>query len=269
MVQRQGIAMWAAIAFMALFMPALLLLSRPCAAQGVRTKINPRDGARMVFIPAGAFLMGGTSYPDEKPPHKVYLDGYWIYQTPVTVAQYRTFCEATKHEMPFLPEGEGRGDHPIVNVTWSDAQAYCAWAGMSLPTEAQWEKAARGTDGREYPWGNEWDKSRCQASRKDVFDGGSTVSVGSLASGASPYGVLDMEGNVAEWCADWYAETYYRSAPDKNPTGPEKGTDRVVRGSPWFGNLSFAYRAANRNMADPHRGLDCLGFRCVCRVASR
>ena len=136
-------------------------------------RVNPKDGATMVWIPSGAFLMGSDSGEDnEKPQHTVELDNYWMYKYPVTVKQYRKFCNdpKTKSMMPPWPEWDPawkKDDHPIVNVTWFDAGAYCQWAGVSLPTEAQWEKAARGTDGRIYPWGNEWDKDKCNTSESD------------------------------------------------------------------------------------------------------
>src|SRR5579871_2980372 len=127
-------------------------------------RINPVDEAEMVFIAAGEFLMGSEDgEASEKPQRAVYLDAYWIYKTPVTMAQYRAFwafCKATGRQLLVDPSW-GPDDHPIVEECWPDARAYCEWAGGSLPTEAQWEKAARGTDGREYPWGNAWDENRC------------------------------------------------------------------------------------------------------------
>src|SRR5262249_39269306 len=136
-------------------------------------------------------------------------------------------------------------DHPIVNVSWDDARAYCEWAGGQLPTEAQWEKASRGTDGRQYPWGNPWDSSKCQASRREFADSGGTAMVGSPPRGNSPYGVQDMAGNVWQWCADWY--DYYQSAANRNPTGPATGTNHVFRGGSWFGTNFDEFRAAYRD----------------------
>ncbi len=224
------------------------------------TRTNPVDGAEMVYIPAGEFIMGSNDGDDdEKPQHKVYLDGYWIYKYEVTVAQYRKFCKATGWQEPLPPEWGWKDNHPIVNVSWDDATAYAQWAGVRLPTEAEWEKAARGTDGREYPWGNEWDASKCNARESGPRR---TTAVGSYAGGASPYGIQDMAGNVWEWCADWYGENYYRSAPSKNPKGPGSGQYRVLRGGAWYSDHNVA-RCAYRDDGVPAYALDYLGFRCA------
>jgi len=154
--------------------------------------VKPKHGAEMVYVPAGEFLMGskeGEGDDDERPQHTVYLDAYWIYKTEVTVAQYRKFCQATGRQMPEEPSVQAwTDDHPIVNVSWDDAVAYGKWAGAALPTEAQWEKAARGTDGRQYPWGNDWDAQKCVNSvggnnpgeiqpRSSLYPGGSALPV--------------------------------------------------------------------------------------------
>jgi len=144
---------------LALVLPVFAADAPKVVKEGNR-HINAKDRAEVVYIPAGEFTMGskpGVGKSDEQPEHKVDLDGYWIYQTKVTVAQYRQFCQATGRSMPNAPSWGWKDDHPIVSVTWDDATAYAKWAGAALPTEAQWEKAARGTDGRIYPWGNEWD----------------------------------------------------------------------------------------------------------------
>ncbi|MGC8926285.1 MAG: formylglycine-generating enzyme family protein, partial [Calditerrivibrio sp.] len=157
---------------------------------------------------------------------------------------------------------DGRGDHPINCVDWNQANAYCQWAGKQLPTEAQWEKAARGTDGRIYPWGNDWDAS------KACFNQSSTCAVGSYPQGASPYGVMDMAGNVWDWCADWYDENYYASSPDHNPTGPDSGQYRVVRGGSWGLDITMRLRASYRWYSVPSGGyVDFDGFRCVRQVS--
>jgi len=232
--------------------------------------INAKDRAEVVYVPAGEFTMGsraGVGYSDEEPEHKVYLDGYWIYQTEVTMAQYRAFCQATSRSMPLtLPVdtvylGFWKDDHPIVKVTWDDATAYAKWAGAALPTEAQWEKAARGTDGRSYPWGNEWDAAKCVNSVGSFRS--STAPVGSISAGASPYGALDMAGNVGEWCADWYDKAYYSSSPVKNPTGPASGKARVLRGGSWLNTNATYFRSADRYRLTPSSGDYYDGVRCI------
>jgi serine/threonine-protein kinase len=234
----------------------------PCAGE---ERINPKDGAVMIYIPAGEFLMGSNNgYDDEKPQRRVYLDGYWIYKYPVTVAQYRKFCRVTGRQEPPPPYWGWEDDHPIVNVSWHDAVAYCEWAGVRLPTEAEWEKAARGTDGRKYPWGNEWDGSKC-ANSVGSNNLRSTAPVGSYPQGVSPYGVHDMAGNVWEWCADWYDGNYYRSAPSKNPQGPSSGERRVLRGGSWNRVGENNFRAADRNRYNPDYRWYNNGFRCAAR----
>jgi formylglycine-generating enzyme required for sulfatase activity len=219
------------------------------------TKVNSKDRAEMILIPAGDFLMGSTdadkqAQNNEKPQRKVYLDAYYMYKTEVTVAQYRKFCTATNRTMPPEPDWKWQDIHPIVNVSWNDAKAYADWAGVVLPTEAQWEKAARGGDGRIYPWGNEWDETKCaywSNSGKGKTTRG-THTVGSFPTGASPYGVMDMSGNVWEWCADWYRADYYKNASVKNPTGPLTGDNRVLRGGSWYSDYGGDnyYRGAYR-----------------------
>jgi formylglycine-generating enzyme required for sulfatase activity len=241
----------------------------PAPPQLGAARVNPKDGAAMVYVPAGEFLMGSTdadknAYDDEKPQHRVYLDGYWIYQTEVTVAQYRKFCQAMGRQMPPEPEWKWQDAHPIVNVTWDDAAAYAAWAGAALPTEAQWEKAARGSDGRIYPWGKEWDGAKCVNSVGGNAPGG-TKPVGGMPAGVSPYGCLDMAGNVWEWCADWDDDMYYRNAPSRNPTGPATGTMRLLRGGSWRHPYPDFFRAADRDGSSPGDRGDYGGFRCVLR----
>lgn len=244
------------------------------------TKINPKDGAEMMWVPAGEFLMGSTdeeiaalvkanpklnadAFDDEKPQRKVYLDGYWMYKCEVTVAQYRKFCKESGRKMPIAPTWGWKDDHPVVNVNWQDAADYAKWAGASLPTEAQWEKAARGTDGRIYPWGNTWpppagsgnfaDESftkkypeRAAFSTKigspplKGYDDGyaETAPVGKFPGGASPYGCMDMAGNVWERCADSSAKDY---------KGPAGSISRGLRGGGWGGSYSgFNCRCAYR-----------------------
>ncbi len=213
------------------------------------------------------FAMGSRdtdkdAYLDEKPQRLVYLDGFWMYQCAVTVAQFSRFCRETGRLMPANPPWGWHDDHPMVNVSWEDATAYAGWAGGALPSEAEWEKAARGTDGRTYPWGTSWDAARCCHS-VGVRSPGKTAPVGSYPSGASPYGCLDMAGNVWQWCADWYGADYYRSALTRNPTGPEQGKKRVVRGGSWSIDSARDLRACGRYSSEPASGWSLLGFRCV------
>lgn len=254
-----------------------------------KVKINPIDGAEMVWVPAGEFIMGTTDaqaagelrefpgtfkifFDAQKPQRSVYLDGYWIYKHEVTVTQYRKFCNATKREMHKLPFWVKDGDYPMVNVDWQDATDYVKWAGMSLPTEAQWEKSARSTDGRKYPWGDEWDESKCanglgMVVQRMVKRRNGAEPVGSYPAGASPYGCMDMSGNVAEWCADWYDPDYYKNAPSRNPSGPDRPdsqSDHVVRGASWGNMWECEFQCAYRVGIPPtYRYLDTYGFRCA------
>ena len=228
----------------------------------------------LVRIPAGEFLMGSTdadksASSDERPQHKVMLDDYLIGKYPVTNAQYEVYAKAKglRWSMP-----RGKEKHPVVEVSWDDAMAFCAWAShvtgreVTLPTEAQWEKAARGTDGRHYPWGNHApDKTRCNY-QGDV---GHTTVVGRYSpKGDSPYGVADMSGNVWEWVADWYDENSYANAPASNPHCPPAGTYRVVRGGGWYGYASNV-RAAFRFRVQQTSRVDLCGFRVAVSAVDR
>lgn len=225
-----------------------------------------KESGGFIYIPAGEFLRGSDWVGDESPSRRIYLDAYWIGKYPVTVAQYRQFCRATNRSMPYAPRWDWIDDHPMVKVTWHDAVAYADWVGGRLPTEAEWEKAARGTDGREYPWGNVWDPNKCHCSKKELGDAGRTAPVGSYPSGASPYGVMDMAGNVWEWCSDWYGEDYYKTAPSRNPQGPSWGRFRVLRGGSWYVDDSIYFRCACRVDYDPNGGLSDRGFRVARRA---
>lgn len=226
-----------------------------------KTKVNPIDSAEMVWVSAGDFLKGSISgSSSEIPQRSIYLDGYWMYKYEVTVAQYRSFCQATNGTMPIAPDWGWQETHPMVHVSWYDAKAYASWAGVALPTEAQWEKAARGTDGRKYPWGNTWDASKCANSDNSPTG---TMPVGSFPAGVSPYGCMDMAGNVIEWCADWYSNIYYKNAPNSNPPGPSSGSDRVIRGGSWSYNFDSYFRCAFRDSIDPTYRISDYGFRCA------
>ncbi len=225
------------------------------------------DGMVMVYVPAGGFTMGsppGEPWDQgESPQRTVYLDAFWVDQTEVTNAQYERCaqagsCRVTPDMTSYDPQA--RPDYPA-EVTWSAAQAYCQWAGSRLPTEAEWEKAVRGTDGRRWPWGN--DRPDCSLSNsfgKDGLCAGATACVGSYPAGASPYGALDMAGNVAEWVNDWYDYGYYDVSPPHNPPGPEAGTARVVRGGNWEAIPDWV-RCAWRDGREPEEFA--FGFRCV------
>ncbi len=248
----------------------------------VETLTRNQDGMSMVYVPEGSFTMGspaGEGGDDEVPLHKVTLDGFWIDRTEVTNAQYRIFVGATGHGEPTTCEwgdptygDETKANHPVVCVSWDDAKAYCEWAGARLPTEAEWEKAARGTDGWIYPWGINFDGSRanycdtnCESSDKDTeADDGyaQTAPVGSYPTGVSPYGALDMAGNVWEWVSDWYHFYYYGKSPEYNPQGPSSGRYRVLRGGSWFG-FSTNERTAFRAWFAPDKHDIAIGFRCV------
>lgn len=241
----------------------------------VATRVSDKDGMAMVYVPAGEFLMGSMdadsqASSDEKPQHKVYLDAFWIDRTEVTNAQYNECvqtgaCTASRYAGD---SSFNAYNQPVGGVSWSEAQAYCQWAGRQLPTEAQWEKAARGTDGRIYPWGNQ--AATCDYAVMNVGNGngcsrGAAWPVGSKPKGASPYGALDMAGNVYEWVADWYDDKYYADSPYRNPPGPSSGTARVSRG----GSLdrdAQVMRGTCRNGLPPDLWSLALGFRCALNV---
>ena len=220
------------------------------------------DGAEMVLVPAGEFWMGSEDGgADEKPRHRVTLDAFYIDKHEVTNARYGRFMGATGRSVPTYWNDStwNSPQQPVVGVSWDDADAYCKWAGKRLPTEAEWEKAARGTDGRKYPWGEQWDASRANSVESKL---GKTVPVGAYPAGASPYGALDMAGNAWEWVADWYDRDYYRRSPEQNPRGPETGSGRVLRGGSWL-SLPILLRAANRYDFTPGSRSDLIGFRCA------
>jgi formylglycine-generating enzyme required for sulfatase activity len=268
----------------------------PVAQDDARPRLA--DGMTMVYVPGGTLPMGSTDveiqdalarcaqsysycnldfYGREAPQHTVTLDGFWIDQTEVTNVQFRQCVEAGLCEAPSTcSKGEptfddvSKEDHPVVCVDWHDAQTYCEWAGARLPTEAEWEYAARGGDGSLYPWGNErggpW-QNYCDANcgeawaDKAVDDGHATTSpVESYPEGASWCGALDMAGNVYEWVADWLGD--YASEPQRNPTGPPTGGEKVLRGNSWASFWDRA-RGATRDFVHPNTRSDHIGFRCV------
>jgi formylglycine-generating enzyme required for sulfatase activity len=225
----------------------------------------------LVYVPEGTFTMGyfGSDQGDERPEHPVYLDAYWIDKTEATNAMYaRCVADKTCNPPQFLKSNTRKkyygnpefADFPVIYVSWEDAKKYCEWAGRDLPTEAQWEKAARGPDGRLYPWGNTQPKNTLlnylNSGLKD------TSKVGSYPEGASIYGAMDMAGNVYEWVNDWYSPVYYQSLPSENPLGPVSGTFRVARGGAWGYAAEYA-RTSYRNRYTPDRSFFSYGFRCA------
>lgn len=251
---------------------------------GIGTTKTGSDGATMLFVPAGEFILGGTgasldrileTYPgldwlvtktkkistDTEPGRTIYLDGYWIDQTEVTISQYKNCVQSGKCKEVAPQSGHNFDEYmpkyndpnyenfPVTYVNWEMASTYCSWAGRRLPTEAEWEKAARGSDGNLFPWGNDFPTYEhinnqplgCEdnpftmpgfTAPNCVSDlpTGEVVDVGRYPKGASPYGALDMGGNVSEWVADWYSAEYYANSPDSNPQGPDIGKAHVVRG---------------------------------------
>lgn len=231
-------------------------------AQDIGEVANPKDDALYIPVPAGEFLMGspsGVGQDDEHQQHTVYLDAFWIMQTEVTNAQYAKCVAAGACSAPDNSRWQDAAyaDHPVTHVDWNQASAYAQWAGGRLPTEAEWEKAARGTDGRTYPWGEETPSATLANCCDFVND---TTPVGSYPAGASPYGALDMAGNVWEWTADWYDGSYYSRSPAQNPTGPDNGSTRVLRSGSFY-NDATVVRVAFRLWNDPDYRLRSNGFR--------
>jgi formylglycine-generating enzyme required for sulfatase activity len=221
----------------------------------------------MVLIPAGEFIRGSwTGDADERPVRRVYLDAYFFDKDQLTVGEYAKFLDATSHSVPSDWNIMSRAMHknrPVVNVNWADAAAYCKWAGKRQPTEAEWEKAARGTDGRTYPWGDESPTKFHGNMKKELWNSHMGLTpVGMFEEGKSPYGINDMAGNVWEWVSDWYDEDYYSTAPSRNPTGPATGISKVVRGGSW-GSGPEGLRSAERETHVPSFQGYGTGFRCA------
>ena len=265
------------------------------------------DGEAMVRIPAGEFRMGLPSdsggLPDEQPERPVFLAAFSMDRFEVTNEEYLRFVSQTGHRIPensnpaatLWKDGapmSGIERHPVVNVSWTDADAYCRWAGKRLPTEAEWEKAARGSDGRRYPWGNLWDPSLANsasywAGRTVDFNSGAdweafwvkgegarlakekglngeviTMPVRSYPGATSFYGLFDLAGNAAEWVQDWYDPNYYQSAPLTNPTGPERGAIKSMRGGSWL-KPAVSLRTSDRDWGTIDSRPSGTGFRCA------
>lgn len=243
-------------------------------------------------VAAGYFAMGSAEgRADEQPVHQIYLDDFYIDRFEVNNDQYAAFlndinrnADEAGHLLLDMRDADvqirysnagyaplpGTEQRPVAEVSWYGARAYCTWAGMQLPTEAMWEKAARGIDGRIYPWGNSIDRSRANYGREDCCRGDASdgffdsAPVGSYQRGISPYGAYDMGGNVWEWVVDWYGEEYYAQSPERDPQGPDAGISRVLRG----GSLSsdpYRLRATDRSGLPPSASYVIVGFRCAAR----
>jgi len=240
---------------------------------------NKKDNQLLILIPEGEFLMGsdkridGEALDRETPQHSHYLESYYIGIYPVSNRQYKRFVDETGHRPPNVtdfgkPVWQGNmypkeyGDHPVVCVSWSDAVTYCEWSGLSLPRESEWEKAARGSDGRIYPWGDVWDENRCRNYRNRGSE--ETCKVWQYAAGKSPYQLLNMSGNIREWCEDWYDRKAYERYAGGDYSLGGSGSFRVLRGGSWGSNAGYcrvAVRGGNFNLLNQCDGrLFLLGF---------
>lgn len=281
----------------------LLLLIIPFVLFAKKTKETKiPDG--MVLIPAGEFWMGSddeeiatacdvnkkagyqcdaTWFAGEKPKHRVYLDAYIIDKYPVTNARYKKCASSGECKKPLFTtwyDNSTYANYPVVYVNWKQSNVYCKWAGKRLPTEAEWEKSARGEQGNVYLWGNAWSENKCNtftykmllqvqtASMEQIMHKISnpnkgTTPVGSFKDCISSYGVYDMAGNVWEWVSDWYYAGYYKNPSENNPKGPTNGELRVTRGGAWGMPTSVSFRASFRHRNYPSSVQDNLGFRCA------
>ncbi len=231
-------------------------------------QVHDKDGSVLIQIPAGTFTMGSEeadAEESEKPVRTLNLPEFWIGRTEVTNSQFERFVSETGHDAGSVwkaEAGKWGPKAPVLGVSWEDAQAYCRWAGLRLPTEAEWEKAARGTEGNKYPWGPEWDLKKAW-----VLDstGGKVREVGSLPAGASPFGCLDMAGSANEWCQDWY-DRYPGSDHQDEAFGTRY---RVSRGGCWYNNGPEETRTSARQPFLPDERLSGSGFRVARSAASR
>ena len=230
--------------------------------------VSPTDGVTLVYVTAGEFLMGSNySNQDEAPSHTIYLDAFWIDETEVTVEMYMKCTQAGDCKSPDKFNSYYRSNYfgnaayygyPVMYIDWHQAKDYCEWAGRRLATEAEWEKAARGSDGRSYPWGEgiECTHTRYKPCEQD------TAPVGNFPAGISPYGAFDMAGNVWEWVSDWYSKSYYSSSSSNNPEGPGGGDYKVMRGGSWFSDEVYT-RTTARRWEPPGSSFSSVGIRCA------
>ncbi len=233
-------------------------------------EIAAKDGAAMVLVPAGEFWMGlseGEGLDDEQPRHKVYLDAYYLDKYEVTTERYAKFLEFAGWQKPLnwsmvkFPEHATR---PVIGVSWADADAYCRISGRRLPTEAEWEKAARGTAERRFPWGDKRPQPAIALfGQMTKFSYDILKPVGSYPEGVGPYGAFDLGGNVAEWVQDWYDGEYYRESPEKNPQGPRNGQYKMVRGGSWSDMPVYLMAAGRTSKLPPDTRNAFIGFRCA------
>jgi formylglycine-generating enzyme required for sulfatase activity len=260
---------------------------------GLPVEITDEKGVKMRLVSAGEFTMGSNAdnsltecqkyfngcerwqFADEDPPHTVMINDYYMDVYEVTNLQYASCVDSGKCTSPYSTGSYTRSNYfrnsaymnfPVTSVNWNQAKTFCDWRGARLPTEAEWEKAARGIDGRTYPWGNAAPSSSL-ANYISNDSSNDTTEVGSYENGKSPYGMYDMAGNVWEWVADWYDSNYYQTLPAENPQGPSSGDYRVLRGGSWDYNL-LNLRSSIRNWNLPSYWLDDIGFRCSRSTAS-
>lgn len=217
------------------------------------------SNAPMVVVPAGEFLMGANdARPDEKPQRRVFLKAFSIDKFPVTNQQFQKLGMKPANDYGKQFSGPGQ---PVVGVTWNQAKEFCEKVGKRLPTEAEWEKAARGTDGRKYPWGNSWDLNKLITG---INSGGKPHPIQrDYKKHGTPFGAVDMVGNVTEWVADWYGETYYQKSPTQNPKGPASGEKKVARGGNWKFSYDGLFRVSARARSEPATSFNYVGFRCA------
>ena len=229
-----------------------------------RTEITGKDGAPAILVPAGVFMMGDG---EDAPLREIVLDSFYMDRYEVSLARYAKFLEATggrpESDSWSASDVTAHGDRPVVGVTWHEADAYCRWAGKRLPTEAEWEKSARGTDARTYPWGSDEPSAALANFGKDsrLPFAEALVAVTGMDAGRSPYGMHHLAGNAAEWVADWYAESF-RSGDVRNPKGPSDGKGKVLRGGGWDESAK-ALRTTKRYYVSPEDRSDDRGFRCA------